>query len=69
MAKAPLQYVSDKVDKELNNIEESKLKETGKTREHYEKLVEDLTENISKQENQIIEFILRNDGELDFHRI
>ncbi len=51
MAKAPLQYVSDKVDKELSNIEESKLKETGKTREHYEKLVEDLTENISKQEN------------------
>ena len=32
MAKDPLQYVSDKVDKELNNIEESKLKETGKTR-------------------------------------
>jgi len=38
-------------DKELNNIEESKLKETGKTREHYEKLVEDLTKNVSKQEN------------------
>ncbi len=32
MAKARLQYVSVKVDKELNNIEESKLKETGKTR-------------------------------------
>ena len=51
MAKARLQYVSGKVDKELNNIEESKLKETEKTREHYEKLVEDLTKNLSKQEN------------------
>ena len=37
--------------------------------ENYEKLVEELTVNVSKQENQIIEFILRNDGELDFHRI
>lgn len=51
ITKARLQYVSDKVDKELNNIEESKLRETGKTREHYEKLVEDLTKNVSKQEN------------------
>ena len=37
--------------------------------ENYEKLIKDLTENVSKQGNQIIEFILRNDGELDFHRI
>ena len=51
MAEARLQYVSEKVDKELNTIEESKLKETGKTREHYEKLVENLTQDISKQEN------------------
>ncbi|MDH3618960.1 MAG: hemerythrin domain-containing protein [Nitrosopumilus sp.] len=48
MAEARLQYVSEKVDSELNNIEESKLKETGKTREHYEKLVENLTEDVSK---------------------
>ncbi len=30
MAKAPLQYVSDKVDKELNNIEESNFKKLKK---------------------------------------
>lgn len=51
MAEARLQYVSEKVDKELNIIEESKLKETGKTREQYEKLVENLTKDISNQEN------------------
>ena len=51
MAEARLQYVSEKVDNELNNIEESKLKETGKTREQYEKLVENLNENLSKQSN------------------
>jgi len=49
MAEARLQYVSEKVDRELTNIEESKLKEIGKTREHYEKLVESLTEDIVKQ--------------------
>jgi hemerythrin-like domain-containing protein len=51
MAEARLQYVSEKVDSELNIIEESKLKETGKTRENYEKLVENLTEDISKHKN------------------
>ena len=51
MAEARLQYVSEKVDSQLNSIEESKLKETGKTREHYEKLVENLTENVSNQTN------------------
>jgi len=51
MAEARLQYVSEKVDRELNNVEESKLKETGKTREYYEKLVESLTEDVSKQKN------------------
>jgi len=51
MAEARLQYVTVKVDKELNDIEKSKLKETGKTREHYEKLVENLNENLSKQSN------------------
>jgi hemerythrin-like domain-containing protein len=49
MAEARLQNVSEKVDRELTNIEESKLKETGKTREHYEKLVESLTEDVLKQ--------------------
>jgi len=49
MAEARLQYVSKKVDMELNEIEESKLKETGKTREHYEQLAETLTSDVSKQ--------------------
>lgn len=51
MAEARLQYVSNKVDKELNEIEELKLKETGKTREHYEQLAETLTKDISQQGN------------------
>jgi hemerythrin-like domain-containing protein len=51
MAEARLQYVSQKVDRELNEIEESKLKETGKTREHYEQLAETLTRDVSQQGN------------------
>lgn len=51
MAEARLQYVSKKVDKELNEIEELKLKETGKTREHYEQLAETLTQDVSQQGN------------------
>ena len=51
MAEARLQYVSEKVDKELNDIEELKLKEIGKTREQYESLVKKLAEDVSKQEN------------------
>ncbi len=51
MAEARLQYVSAKVDKELNNTEETKLKEIGNTREHYEKLAENLCENVLKQDN------------------
>lgn len=51
MAEARLQYISKKVDKELNEIEESKLKETGKTREHYEQLAETLTRDVSQHGN------------------
>ena len=51
MAEARLQYVSKKVDKELNEIEESKLKEIGKTREHYEQLAETLTRDVSQHRN------------------
>lgn len=51
MAEARLQYVSKKVDNELNEIEESKLKEIGKTREHYEQLAEILTQNVSQHGN------------------
>jgi hemerythrin-like domain-containing protein len=51
MAEARLQYVSKKVDKELNEIEESKFKEIGKTREHYEQLAETLIRDVSQQGN------------------
>ena len=51
MAEARLQYVAKKVDKELNDIEELKLKETGKTREHYEQLAETLTRDVSQHRN------------------
>lgn len=51
MAEARLQYVSKKVDKELNEIEESKLKEIRKTREHYEQLAETLTQDVSQHGN------------------
>ncbi len=49
MAEARLQYVSTKVDKELNEIEKSKLKDLGKSREHYEQLAEHLTRDVSQQ--------------------
>ena len=49
MAEARLQYVSQKVDKELNDIEESKLKDLGKSREHYEQLAENLTRDVSEK--------------------
>jgi len=49
MAEARLQYVSEKVDKELNEIEISKLKELGKSREHYENLAEILSKDITQQ--------------------
>ena len=45
MAEARLQYVAQKVDSELNEIENSKLKETGKDRAHYEKIAENLSEH------------------------
>jgi len=51
MAEARLQYVSKKIDQELNEIEETKLKETGKTREHYEQLAETLSRDVSQQGN------------------
>lgn len=51
MAEARLQYVSEKVDKELTEIEESKLQEIGKTREHFEKLVANLENDLSEKSN------------------
>ena len=53
MAEARLQYVSEKVDKELTEIEKAKLDEIGKTREHYEQLAENLTKDVSQQGNWI----------------
>jgi len=51
MAEARLQYVSKKIDQELNEIEKTKLKETGKTREHFEQLAETLSRDVSQQGN------------------
>lgn len=51
MAEARLQYVSKKVDDELNEIEKTQLSELGKSREHYEKLAENLSNDISEQSN------------------
>ena len=51
MAEARLQNVSEKVDKELNEIETSKLKDLGKSREHYENLAETLSRDVSQQGN------------------
>jgi hemerythrin-like domain-containing protein len=48
MAEARLQYVSEQVDKELNEIEVSKLKDLGKSREYYEQLAENLTKDVSQ---------------------
>ena len=51
MAEARLQYVSKKVDEELHGIEESQLNELGKSRQHYEELAENLTNDVSNQGN------------------
>ncbi|MCJ8305790.1 MAG: hemerythrin domain-containing protein [Nitrosopumilus sp.] len=51
MAEARLQNVSEQIDKELNEIEASKLKDIGKSREHYEQLAETLTKDVSQQGN------------------
>ena len=48
MAEARLQYVSKKVDEELNQIETEKLNAIGKSRQFYENLAENLTSNIEK---------------------
>jgi len=49
MAEARLQYVSKKVDDELNKIERTQLNDLGKSREHYENLAENLSNDVSKQ--------------------
>ena len=54
MAEARLQYVSEKVDKELNEIEDSKLNDLGKSREHYEQLAENLTKDVANLTNSYL---------------
>lgn len=51
MAEARLQYVSEKVDQELNEIEKTKLNDLGKSRKHYEDLAENLSKDVSQQGN------------------
>ena len=51
MAEARLQYVAQKVDKELGEIEESKLTDLGKTRQHYEDLAENLERDVIEKGN------------------
>lgn len=46
MAEARLQYVAKQVDSELNEIENSKLKQLGNDRAHYEKIAEDLSKHL-----------------------
>ncbi|MHA7648137.1 hemerythrin domain-containing protein [Nitrosopumilus sp. S4] len=51
MAEARLQYVAEKVDNELTQIEESKLQDLGKTRKHYEELAENLAKDVTQKGN------------------
>ena len=51
MAEARLQHVSGDVDKELGEIERSKLDELGQSREHYERLAETLERDVAEQAN------------------
>lgn len=48
MAEMRLQGVSDQVAKELDAVESQKLAQLGKTRQEYEKLVENLEQDVSK---------------------
>lgn len=49
MAEARLQYVAQEVDSELGEIERAKLDGIGRTREHYERLAEDLEAAVSER--------------------
>lgn len=48
MAEMRLQGVADQVAKDLDTVESQKLAQLGKTRQGYEKLVDDLEQDISK---------------------
>ncbi len=48
MADARLNYAANDIDKNMDEIEEKKLTELGKTRSHYESLADDLEKNVSE---------------------
>ncbi len=48
MADARLNYAATEIDKNMDTIEEKKLNELGKTRLHYESLVDELEKNVSE---------------------
>ena len=48
MAEARLNYAAKDVDKNLEDVEEKKLKELGKTRSDYETLADDLEKSVSE---------------------
>jgi len=48
MADARLNYAATEIDKNMDAIEEKKLTELGKTRLHYESLVDELEKNVSE---------------------
>jgi len=50
MAEARLQYVAKKVDTELKEIEDIKLKEIGNDRVHYEKIAENLSQHVGNDD-------------------
>ena len=48
MAEARLNYAAKEVDKNLEQVEEKKLNELGKSRSHYESLADELEKNVSE---------------------
>ena len=48
MADVRLNYAANEIDKNMGDIEEKKLSELGKTRSHYESLVDKLEKNVSE---------------------
>ena len=49
MAEARLQNVSKQVNEDLNQVEKTKLKEIGKTREQYEQVAEEFSKKINQE--------------------
>ncbi len=51
MAEARLQHVSEKVDRKLHEIEDSRPGGLGKSREHYEQLAENLAKDVAANQD------------------